>query len=66
MTSQPACDVLAVHAQDGVGALDQRARAPQRLVERVLGAGGVRQLGADAAVEDHAALLGDRPRDVRS
>ena len=34
MTSQPACDVLAVHAQDGVGALDQRPRAPQRLVER--------------------------------
>ncbi len=57
-------DVLAVHAQHGVGALDQRSRAPQRLVERVLGLGGVRQLGADASVEDHAALLGDRPRDV--
>ena len=57
-------EVLAVHAQHGVGALDQRARAPQRLVERVLGAGRVRQLRADAAVEDHAALLGDRPRDV--
>jgi hypothetical protein len=24
----------------------------------------VGELGADAAVEDHAALLGDRPRDV--
>jgi hypothetical protein len=53
-----------VHAQDGIGALDQRTRAPQGLVERAVGTAGVRQLGADAAVEDYAALLGDRPRDV--
>ena len=53
-------DVLAVHAQHGVGTLDQRPRAPQGLVERVLALGGVRQLRADPAVEDHAALLGDR------
>ena len=32
----PGLQVLAVHAQDGVGVLDQRARAPQRLVERLL------------------------------
>jgi hypothetical protein len=53
-----------VHAQDRVGALDQRAGAPQRLVEGTLGDAGVRQLGADAAVEDDAALLGDRALDV--
>jgi hypothetical protein len=52
-----------VHAQDGVGVLDQRARAPQRLVEGVLGVGRVGELGADAAVEDQAALLGNRPCD---
>jgi hypothetical protein len=53
-----------VHAQDGVGALDEGPRAPQRLVERALRAGRVRQLGADAAVEDDAAPLGDQPRDA--
>jgi hypothetical protein len=53
-----------VHAQDRVGVLDQRASTPQRLVEGALRNAGVRQLGADAAVEDDAALLGDRALDM--
>jgi hypothetical protein len=49
-----------MHAQNRVGVLDEGARAPQRLVERVLGAGRLGQLGAEATVEDDAARRGDR------
>jgi hypothetical protein len=51
-------------AQDRVRVLDEGACAPQRLVERVLGAGGLGQLGAEAAVEDDAARCGDRLDDA--
>jgi hypothetical protein len=53
-----------MHAQDRVGVLDEGACAPQRLVEGVLGAGRLRQLCAEAAVEDDAARRGDRLDDA--
>ena len=50
-------DVGAVHVAHDVGVVDQRPRAPQRLVAAALGVGQpAPELGGDAAVEDHAAL----------
>ena len=50
-------DVAAVHVAHDVGVVDQRPRAPQRLVAPALGVGQpAPELGGDASVEDHAAL----------
>ena len=50
-------DVAAVHVAHDVGGVDQRPRAPQRLVAPALGVGqAAPELGGDAPVEDHAAL----------
>ena len=50
-------DVAAVHVAHDVGVVDQRPRAPQRLVAAALGVGQpAPELGGDATVEDHAAL----------
>ena len=50
-------DVAAVHVAHDVGGVDQRPRAPQRLVAAALGVGQpAPELGGDAPVEDHAAL----------
>ena len=50
-------DVAAVHVAHDVGGVDQRPRAPQRLVAPALGVGQpAPELGGDAPVEDHAAL----------
>ena len=50
-------DVGAVHVAHDVGVVDQRPRAPERLVAPALGVGQpAPELGGDASVEDHAAL----------
>ena len=50
-------DVAAVHVAHDVGVVDERPRAPQRLVAAALGVGQpAPELGGDASVEDHAAL----------
>ena len=50
-------DVAAVHVAHDVGVVDQRPRAPERLVAPALGVGQpAPELGGDASVEDHAAL----------
>ena len=64
MTSQPACRYSRCTRSTASG-FSISARVPhRRLVERLPGSGRLRQLGAEAAVEDHAALLGDRPRNA--
>ena len=49
--------VAAVHVEDEVGRVDQRARAPQPLVAR--SPADARELRADGAVEDDGAAVGD-------
>ena len=52
-----------MHVEHGSALLDERARAPQPLVDGMLGIAEVRQLGPGRAVEDDAGARAESVED---